>query len=292
LGRRSWPCWFQRCPVSLFQFASSGLYDPYFAIGLTAYFTLGAIVVVLCRSERNVRTALQQGIAERKKALAALEREQALLQHTIEIQDHERQLIAYEIHDGVLQYATGALMQLEALHEHLASDVDAKRIQAVTEILRKTVAEGRRLINGIRPPVLDHCGIVAAVEQLIDDEERAHVAVEFVKDDSLGKMHPPIEEALYRIAQEALTNIRKHSDGKKVLVELGRQGDRVHLHIRDWGVGFVSTNGRKSVHGISCMTERARIAGSQCTVASTRGAGTEVTADLPYVQRNGSPAPR
>ncbi len=219
------------------------------------------------------------------KAMESLEAEQELLRHTIEFQDQQRQLIAYEIHDGLVQYATGALMQLEALAGRAESEAIAQQISAIAEVLHKAVAEGRRIINGIRTPVLDDWGVVAAIEQLIDDEERAHVHVEFVKDPNLGRMDRGVEEALYRITQEAITNIHKHSQAKEVRIELGRQGDRVHLAVRDWGVGFTPTNGAKHVHGLMGMSERARIAGGQCTIQSAPGKGTEVIVDLPYTTR-------
>ncbi len=79
--------------------------------------------------------------------------------------------------------------------------------------------------------------MIAALEQLIQEEERAHVQVEFVKDEGLERMDSKIEEAIYRITQEALTNIEKHSQSKNVRIELGRRGDMVHLDIRDFGCG-------------------------------------------------------
>jgi signal transduction histidine kinase len=133
--------------------------------------------------------------------------------------------------------------------------------------------------------------VVAAVEQLIDEEERAHVQLEFVKDDGLGRMAPQIEEALYRITQEAMTNIRKHSQTTKTRVELGRRGDQVHLEVRDWGVGFRPTNGSKHTHGLKGMAERAKLVGGQCTVTSEPGQGTQVIVDLPYLGRNGRDEP-
>ncbi len=207
-------------------------------------------------------------ISDRKRALDALEAEQELLRHTIEVQEQERQLVTYEIHDGLVQSATGALMQLEGIQDQVKPEAVAAQIENVVGILRRTVAEGRRLINGIRTPVLDDAGIVAAVEQLLDEEDRAHVKVEFVKDAGLGRMAPNIEEALYRITQEALTNICKHSQSKNVRIELGRRGDRVNLEVQDWGVGFTPSNGSKSGHGLKGMTKRARIAGGRCTIES------------------------
>lgn len=224
-------------------------------------------------------------ITDRKKTMDALEAEQEMLRHTIEIQDEERQLVTCEIHDGLVQYAAGALMQLEAARAEVESESAAQRIDQVMNILRKTVAEGRRLINGIRTPVLDDWGVVAALENLIDEEDRANVKVEFVKDPELGRMAPNVEEALYRITQEAMTNTYKHSHATKVRIELLRLGDRVRLEVRDWGVGFAPAARTKRVHGLHGMTTRARIAGGHCTIVSVPGEGTQIVADLPYLSR-------
>jgi len=219
-------------------------------------------------------------ITERRKAIELLEAERELLHHTIEEQDQERQLIAYEIHDGLIQYVTGALMQLESMREHARPS--AETIENIEGILRRAVAEGRRIMNGIRTPVLDDFGVVAAVEHLIHEEVRSSVQVEFVKDRGLERMEPKIEEAVYRITQEALTNVSKHSQSKNVRVELGRRGDRVRLEIRDWGVGFTQSKRAKGIHGLRGMTERARIVGGVCRIESTPGEGTRVVVDLPY----------
>ena len=225
-------------------------------------------------------------ITDRKQTLEALEAEQELLRHTLVVQDHDRQLLAYEIHDGMVQYVAGALMHLDAVRSQIENESLARRLDQVVVVLKKTVDEGRRLIDGIRTPVLDDWGIVAAVGQLIEEEERAHVQVEFVKNGELGRMLPNVEEALYRITQEALTNIRKHSRSKKVRIALGRRGDRVQLEVRDWGVGFEPTNGAAKVHGLRGMGERAKIAGGQCTIQSAPGAGTQIVVDVPYRTRN------
>ena len=134
--------------------------------------------------------------------------------------------------------------------------------------------------------MLDDWGVVAAVEHLIQEEDRAHVQIEFITDDLLERMEPKIEEAIYRITQEALTNISKHSQSKIVRVELGRRGDRVHLEVRDRGVGFTPSNMVKGTHGLKGMAERARIAGGTCKIESILGEGTRVVVDLPYVSRN------
>jgi two-component system vancomycin resistance sensor histidine kinase VraS len=98
-------------------------------------------------------------------------------------------------------------------------------------------------------------------------------------------MAPHVEEALYRITQEAMTNTYKHSRTAKVRIELVRQGDRVRLEVRDWGVGFTSAARTKRVHGLQGMPTRARIAGGQCAIVSVPGEGTQIVADLPYLIR-------
>jgi PAS domain S-box-containing protein len=230
--------------------------------------------------------AISTDITERRRALESLEAEQELLRHTIEIQDHQRQLIAYEVHDGIVQYVAGALMEIESIRDdELASQAAAERVKRIVGILQKALAEGRQVINGIRTPVLDDWGIVPAIEQLIEDEQRAHVQVRFVNGMNLGRMAPRIEETLYRITQEALTNAYKHSKSNEVQVELVRTQDRVKLEVRDWGVGFVPALDSKSVHGLKGMVKRAAIIGGQCVIDSIPGKGTKVIVDLPYVTR-------
>ena len=224
-------------------------------------------------------------ISDRKRIADALESEQEFLRHTLEVQDHERQLIAYEIHDGLMQYMAGALMQVESMRFQDNAKPAIETIESIEGILRRAVAEGRRVMNGIRTPVLDELGVVAAVEHLIQ-EVPAPVQVEFVRDEGLERLEPKIEEAIYRITQEALTNIHKHSQSKNVRVELGRRGDRVRLEVRDWGVGFRPHHGFKGIHGLRGMTERARIVGGMCQIESTPGAGTRIVVDLPYRTKN------
>ena len=221
-------------------------------------------------------------VTERRKAMDLLQAEQELLRQTLKEQDQERQLIAYQIHDGLVQDITGALLRLDAMRLAEVFQPAAESLDTLAGILRRAVAEGRRIMNGIRTPVLDEFGVLAAIEQLIEEEDRAHVQVEFVKDESMGRMDPKIEEAIYRITQEALTNVGKHSQAKRVRVELVRHDDRVHLEVRDWGIGFAASSISTETYGVRGMCERARIAGGRCRIESTPGQGTRLFVDLPY----------
>ena len=86
-------------------------------------------------------------------------------------------------------------------------------------------------------------------------------------------------------AMEALANAGKHSRSNRVRIELARRDERVHLEIRDWGVGFVPSSEDASVLGLNGMAKRARIAGGRCSIESAPGAGTRILVDLPYVAR-------
>jgi PAS domain S-box-containing protein len=225
-------------------------------------------------------------ITERKRATETLEAEREFLRHTIEVQDQERQLTSYAIHDGPVQYATAALMHLEAMLHECKSETVIEQLNHLHEIVKRIVSEGRQIMNGIRTPVLDHLGIIAAIEQLITEEERAHVSIEFVKDQHIERLSPKIEEALFRITQEALTNTHKHSQSKRVRIELCRDGDRIRLAVQDWGIGFDSRKVTKGVHGMKAMSERARIVGGHCRIESQPGQGTTVIVELPFLGRN------
>ena len=108
--------------------------------------------------------ALHRDISERRQAQAALAREQQTLKHLLQSSDHERQLIAYEIHDGLAQYLAGAIMQFE-VYNHLKEKKPkeaAHAYDAAMTMLRQGHADARRLISGVRPPILDEEGIAAA----------------------------------------------------------------------------------------------------------------------------------
>ena len=130
--------------------------------------------------------------------------------------------------------------------------------------------------------MLDDWGIVPAVEQLIDEEDRAHVQIEFVKDETLGRMAPGIEEALYRITQESLTNAAKHARASSVRVSLCIAGKEIGLRIDDDGKGIApELLQHPSSHGILGMRERLDALNGSLRVLSTPEQGSEVCARIP-----------
>ncbi len=222
-------------------------------------------------------------ITARKNSADALKAEQDLLRQSIELQERERQMIAYDIHDGIIQYTTGALMHLEGHRVRGGADAD-DNLPAVMA-LRQAIADGRRVMNGIRPPLLDDDGIVAAIEYLAGENRTDRIEMEAVVDRDIGRLMPELESALYRIAQEALFNAVKHSGTRKVRISLSRHDKVVRLVVRDWGSGFDLGKVSRGVHGLSGIKERVKLLGGQSSIQSSPHEGTSVSVDLPYIER-------
>ena len=232
--------------------------------------------------------AVIRNITERKRAEEALERERRTLKHMLQASDHERQLIAYDIHDGLAQYLTGAIMQLDVSNQ-LRGENPREAVKAHDAgmlMVRQSLAEARRLISGVRPPILDESGIVAAVAHLVYQYRgRKGPKVEFHSEVDFGRLAVVLENSIYRIVQEGLSNASKHSTSEKVRVELVQHGDQVRIVIRDQGVGFDPKSVEEGRFGLEGIRERARLLGGKALIDSTPGKGTQIVVELPIVLR-------
>lgn len=227
-------------------------------------------------------------VTDRCRAEAALRREQRTLEHMLRSSDHERQLIAYEIHDGLAQYLAGALMQFD-VYCHLKNSKAKealKAFEAGITMLRQSHSEARRLISGVRPPILDEAGIVAAISHLVN-EQRRHAAwrIEFQSKVEFDRLVPILENAIYRIVQESLTNACRHAQSNRIIVELVQHDDSLRVAVRDWGIGFDPQKTEEGRFGLEGIRERARLLGGTARIDSRPGEGTSITVDLPVVLR-------
>ena len=235
------------------------------------------------------RTAqVERLVAERTRALqeteGELRREQRLLRDVLDIQERDRKLVAFEIHDGLAQQLTGALYKFQAVEPLQPSDpVTARQaFQDAIDLLREAITEVRRLIGGLRPPVLDASGVVAAIDYLIaEHRERPCPEIEFLHADNPERLAPPLEGALFRIAQECLTNACRYSKSHKIRVELGRKGDRILIEVRDWGVGFDPAKVESGHVGLRGIRERAELLGGVARIESSPGKGARIHVELP-----------
>ena len=231
---------------------------------------------------------LVEDITARRQAQAALERERRTLKHMLRASDHERQLIAYDIHDGLAQELAGALMQFE-FFDHLKeanSEQATDAFHAAMTMLRQGHMEARRLISGVRPPILDESGVVAAIAHLVYDPTFAQgPKIDLRNRVTFGRLPSVLENVIYRIVQEGLTNARHHSKSDKVLVSLKQRGDRLRIEIRDWGVGFDPTVVQENRFGLEGIRERARLLGGKYSIKSKPGKGTSIVVELSVVEQ-------
>lgn len=206
-----------------------------------------------------------------------------LSREVLEWHERERRLTAYEIHDGLVQDVTGALLRVEALLARASGAETTPALAEIGSLLRKAIDEGRRLIAGLRPPILDESGLLPALEYLIAGEFRvAGLEVTLAHDEPLARGSDLAETSAYRIVHEALANAARHSGAARVEVEVGREGPWLRLEVRDGGRGFDPGAVGALRFGLKSIRDRARILGGQAEIVSRRGQGTTVRVWLPW----------
>lgn len=221
-------------------------------------------------------------ITSRKQAELRLLRQQDLLRQSLEAHERDRQLVAYDIHDGMVQDVTGGLLHLDAIRLDSLSEKDRHQVELVRKLLRRTIDEGRRMISGLRPPIIDELGVVAALEYLIEETRRlTDCRLAFVAHVVFQRLDPLLEGTIYRIVQEALTNVARHSQASSATVSLTQRGDRLELRVVDNGQGFVLGQVRERRFGLQGIRERARMLHGSVSFDSAPGQGTTLRVELP-----------
>jgi len=213
---------------------------------------------------------------------AALE---ALMRRTIEVQEEERRRVATEIHDGVTQQLVSIWYRLQACGRALRGDPDRaeRELGAARGLVDEAFTEARVAIHDLRPAVLDDLGLSAGLRALALRHLEGEVGLELDIEDGVS-LPPHQEVALYRIAQEAVTNIRKHAGAGHVGMRLHDDGRQVDLVIEDDGRGFDPTasrpSGPRTAFGLAGMTERASLIGGGLTIRSAPGRGTVLSLNI------------
>jgi two-component system sensor histidine kinase UhpB len=194
-------------------------------------------------------------------------------------QEAERVGIARDLHDEVGQLLTGVLLELNLIAE--AAPEHRRELDAAKEAVRRALDEVRRISSELRPEMLEHLGLVSALTELTTTFGRVSgIQVEQNFDPSLPKLAPETELAVYRIAQESLTNVARHSGASRVTIALERGPDSIVLCVGDDGSGFGSSLPQEH-GGLRSMRERAMLVdGALAIRESTRG-GVEVRLEVP-----------
>ena len=256
---------------------------------------------------RKYILAFDRDITVRKRAeqqaAEATNRLQVISRQLIDLQEAERRHLARELHDEVGQTLTATKIMLESLKQqaaripiegaiHLPDSADSNVLlsNAVGHVdhLLKII---RDLSLNLRPPMLDDFGLVSAIRWLLDQHNKTTGrTVELDADYHIENPDTTIETACFRTAQEALTNVTRHSKAGKVTITLRTDADGIKLGVVDNGVGFDVTSARQSARngsslGLLNMQERAGLVGGQLDVVSTLGHGTTISARFPLASR-------
>ena len=251
-------------------------------------FPIEISVAVFKISNQWCAAAIIRDVTERHKTQEALERERQSLWRMIQVNDHERQLVAYDIHDGLARYLAGANMQLQVFNGLRESNPkEAKKAyDAATQLVRQSHAEARRLISEVRPPVIDEIGLETAMAHLVHEQrQRGGPKIECHSSVQFDRLPSILENGIYRIVQEALTNACKHSKSKSVTVTMTQEGQDVRSEVRDNGFGFDPEVVEEGHFGLEGIRQRVRLLGGRMTIESTPGNGTMIQVVVPIVER-------
>ncbi len=237
--------------------------------------------------ERPCLLALFRDVTERRLAEEKVKAEQQALLRMVLATDHERRLITYELHDGVAQQLLGAKMLFESQQpstRRKSAMADAYRDGM--EALTQASAELRRVMNRLRTPVLDRFGLVEAIKDVASQLRSTPGApeIECSHDVQFERLEPTLENSLFRIAQEAMTNACRHSQSEKVRVTLTQEGDEVTLEVQDGGIGFDQDVVAEHRFGLEGIRERSRILGGKLSIKSQPGQGTVVRVTFPVIE--------
>lgn len=228
-------------------------------------------------------------LQERLYDLGRLDQERRrLLSHLVHAEEEERRTIASDIHDDPIQKMVAASMRLDIVLEDHPELADDEQFRKAQDTVNRSIESLRSLMFELRPYVLDHDGLAAALAVFVQEEGKLPGSATYEVQSRL-RSEPPesVRVILYRIAQEALVNVRKHAHATKVEIALEEGDEGYTLQVRDDGVGFepsAISDPSLSHIGLTSMRERASLAGGWFRIESTSGSGTIAEAWIPRVE--------
>ncbi len=239
----------------------------------------------------------QMGVAiERAEVLEQLttgrETYKRMARHYLLAQDEERRRIARELHDETSQSISALALNMRALVEmaEMSGPTDEliERMKKVESMAQQTAHELTRIINDLRPGLLDSAGLLPAIRRFAEDKlQPLEVDITIEVHGTLPRLAPEVEATLFRFAQGAISNVARHAEARNLYIFLEAGEETLLLRISDDGRGYDAstvtgieeTTGRG--RGVFAMKERIRLLGGNCEVESVPGEGTTVTAEIP-----------
>jgi signal transduction histidine kinase len=255
---------------------------------ITAYILCAAFVVALALLFLHYRM-LNAELRAREQAEASL---RTLSVRLLELQDQERRKFSRELHDSLGQYLVGAKMNLAMLDKSVPENA---LIGECLKLLDQAMIETRTISHLLHPPLLDETGFASAARWYVEGfAKRSGIQTALDMPEDLGRLHSSLELALFRVLQESLTNVHRHSTSKRADVSLRLSESTVVLRVRDYGKGIpadvLDRFRRNNAHGgvgLAGMRERIHELGGRLEMDSD-SKGTQVVATLPRAERRNS----
>ena len=256
-------------------------------------FPIDAAISQLTEGDKTYYTVILRDVSARVRAMEELRKSKEEL-HELgaaaqEIRELEKSRFARELHDELGQSLTMLRMDAAWCKANLESDGAGAvaKLERMETLLKTTVAATRRIASDLRPLMLDDLGLVPALEWLVQNmSQRSGIPCDFTIDDPSLVLPPAHSTAVFRIVQEAMTNIVRHAGAAHAEVIVRQRDGTVHVTIRDDGVGFVTGDPRKPASfGLLGMRERATLLHGTAAIRSEPGAGTAIEIELPLTGR-------
>jgi len=241
-----------------------------------------------CKIAENSLRNSEKSTRELLKKSQDMQQEMRLLsRRLLSVQEEERKRISRELHDVVAQTLTGINVQLSSLTMQSTADAESleTKIASTQRLVEESVETVHRFARDLRPTVLDDLGLVPAIRSYLKlFTQQSGIAVEFGASMSVDELSGDQRTALYRVMQEAVTNISRHAEASQGRVSLKKLGASVCLEIRDDGLGFPEIEQGVEIAkrlGLVGMRERIEMVGGRFSVKSQPGKGTNVRVTIP-----------
>jgi len=241
---------------------------------------------------------IQRDITERKSAEKALNNSQQQLRnfaaHLQNIREEEKIAVAREIHDDLGQMLVALKIEIGLFNQKmkkgnsLKSNEIISEFDEISEMVDKTIKTTRRIMSGLRPEIIDSLGFIEAGKLYVNEfEERNDITCQFESEISELNINSQQAVALFRILQEALTNIVKHAKASAIKIHFSTQSDKFIMEISDNGIGFDENHKvRPDSYGMIGMKERVLLLDGELNISSKPGEGTCLRVEMPYLAKS------